>query len=42
VADKLKWLERRAVDSRERAKKNVENAADVRRRFLESVKKGNS
>lgn len=37
VVDKKKWLERRAVDSRERARKNVEYAADVRRRFLEGV-----
>lgn len=39
VADKLKWLERRAADSRERARKNTEFAADVRQRFLESVAK---
>jgi hypothetical protein len=39
VADKLKWLERRAQDSRQRAVKNKEDAADVRRRFLEAIKK---
>ncbi|CAL5873758.1 uncharacterized protein PFLUO_LOCUS8040 [Penicillium psychrofluorescens] len=39
VADKLKWLERRAQDSRQRAAKNKEDAADVRRRFLEAIKK---
>lgn len=39
VADKLKWLERRAQDSRQRATKNMEDAADVRRRFLEGIKK---
>lgn len=39
LADRNKVLERRAADSRERAKKNVEFAKDVRRRFLESLKK---
>ena len=38
VADKMKWLERRAADSRERSKKNIEFAADVRKRFMESVR----
>lgn len=39
VADKLEWLERRARDSRQRAVKNKEDAADVRRRFMASIKK---
>jgi hypothetical protein len=39
IADKMKWLERRATDSRERARKNVEYAADVRRRFLDGIQK---
>lgn len=42
VADKMQWLERRAVDSRERARKNVEYAVDVRLRFLDGVKKSDS
>lgn len=37
IADKKKWLERRATDSRERARKNIEYAADVRRRFLDGI-----
>ena len=37
VADKLKWLERRAQDSKQRAAKNKELAADVRRRYLASL-----
>lgn len=39
IADKMKWLERRAQDSRQRAVKNKEDAADVRRGFIESTKK---
>lgn len=39
IADKMKWLERRAQDSRQRAVKNKDDAADVRRRFIASIKK---
>ena len=39
VADRNEWLERRAKDSRERARKNVEFAKDIRRRFLQSLDK---
>lgn len=42
TADKIKWLERRAVESRERSRKNVEYAADIRRRFLEACRKSES
>lgn len=38
VKDREQYMERRATQSRERAKKNVEQAADVRRRFLASLK----
>lgn len=38
VADKMKWLERRAADSRKRAAQNKEWAADVRRRYEASSK----
>lgn len=38
VADKMGWLERRAKDSRERSKKNIQDAHDVRRRYLERFK----
>ena len=37
VADRMGWLERRAQDSRARAAKNKEDAADVRQRFLEGI-----
>ncbi|PGH35836.1 hypothetical protein GX50_01294 [[Emmonsia] crescens] len=36
--DRNEWLERRAQDSRERARNNVEICKDIRRRFLESLK----
>lgn len=36
IAEKQKWYNRRAEDSRARAAKNKEDAADVRRRFLAS------
>jgi hypothetical protein len=39
VADKLAVLERRAADSRDRAKKNTEHAAEVRKRFLASLQR---
>ncbi|MCJ1299534.1 hypothetical protein MMC08_002326 [Hypocenomyce scalaris] len=39
VKDREQYMERRAVQSRERAVKNVEIAKDVRRRFLNSLKK---
>lgn len=39
IADKMKWLERRAQDSRQRAVKNNDDAADVRRRYIASIKK---
>ena len=35
VEDRNRWLERRAKDSQERAKKNVEIARDIRARFME-------
>ena len=35
VEDRNRWLERRANDSQERAKKNVEIAKDIRTRFME-------
>jgi hypothetical protein len=38
VDDRNQWLERRATESRDRAKNNVEIAKDIRRRFLESLK----
>lgn len=38
TAEKMEWLDRRARDSRQRAAKNIEHAADVRRRFLEDGK----
>jgi len=34
----MKWLERRAADSRKRAAQNKEWAADVRRRYEASSK----
>lgn len=37
VADREKWLERRAVASRERARNNIEIAKDIRKRFMESL-----
>lgn len=37
VADREKWLERRAVASRERARNNIEIAKDIRKRFIESL-----
>ena len=39
VADKMQWLERRAMDSRKRAAQNVEYAADVRRRYEQFARK---
>jgi hypothetical protein len=39
VADKSAVLERRAADSRDRAKKNTEYAAEIRKRFLASLQK---
>jgi len=39
VKDRDIWLERRARDSRERSKKNIEHAKDIRRRFLKSLEK---
>lgn len=41
LANKMKWLERRAQESRQRAAKNKEDAADVRRRFLDAVNQMN-
>lgn len=38
VDDRNKWLERRAAASRERARSNVKNAKEIRKRFLESLK----
>ncbi|KAK9482021.1 hypothetical protein V1527DRAFT_455430 [Lipomyces starkeyi] len=38
VKDGNEWLERRANDSRERARNNVKLAQDIRRRFLASLK----
>ncbi|KAK9241795.1 hypothetical protein V1506DRAFT_549608 [Lipomyces tetrasporus] len=38
VKDRNEWLERRANDSRERARNNVKLAQDIRRRFLASLK----
>ncbi|KAK4893444.1 hypothetical protein LTR27_008126 [Elasticomyces elasticus] len=38
VADREQWLDRRAEASRTRAKKNVEIAADIRKRFMASLK----
>lgn len=35
--DRAVWLERRAKDSRERAKRNIEEAKKVRRQFLECI-----
>lgn len=37
IADKKKWLDRRAEDSKKRAAKNKEYAADVRERFMAST-----
>ncbi|KAL5345679.1 hypothetical protein ACLOAV_009433 [Pseudogymnoascus australis] len=37
VDDREKWLERRAVASRERARNNIEIAKDIRKRFMESL-----
>lgn len=37
VDGRNEWLERRAKDSRQRAKRNVEIAKDIRRRFLQSL-----
>ena len=37
IADKKKWLDRRAEDSVKRAAKNKEYAADVRKRFMASI-----
>ncbi|KAK2616268.1 hypothetical protein QQS21_000903 [Conoideocrella luteorostrata] len=39
VAEKMKWYDRRAKDSRDRSAKNKEYAADVRQRFLDSIKR---
>ncbi|KAF1828561.1 hypothetical protein BDW02DRAFT_651973 [Decorospora gaudefroyi] len=39
VKDRDAWLERRAKDSRERAKNNIELAKHVRNRWLESLEK---
>ena len=39
VEDRNKWLQRRAADSKERSKKNIEAAKDIRKRFMESLKK---
>lgn len=39
VDDRNKWLQRRAAASKERSEKNIEAAKDIRRRFLESLKK---
>lgn len=38
VDNRNEWLQRRATNSRERARKNVEIAKDIRRRFLKSWK----
>jgi len=38
VDDRNKWLERRAVAGRERARNNVETAKDIKKRFQESLK----
>jgi hypothetical protein len=38
VKDRNEWLERRANDSRKRAKNNIEIAKDVRKRFLATLK----
>lgn len=37
VAEKQQWLERRARDSRQREAKNIEFAADVRKRYLQAT-----
>lgn len=37
IAEKQKWYNRRAEDSKARSAKNKEDAADVRRRFLASL-----
>ena len=37
IAEKQTWYNRRAEDSKARAAKNKEDAADVRRRFLASL-----
>jgi hypothetical protein len=39
VEDRNKWLERRAIASRERAQNNVRIAKDIKKRFMESLKK---
>jgi hypothetical protein len=39
VQDRNIWLERRAKDSQERSKKNIEHAKDIRPRFLEGDKR---
>lgn len=38
IADKREWYARRAKDSRARAEKNKEYAADVRKRYMDSIK----
>lgn len=37
IADKKKWLDRRAEDSKKRAAKNKDYAADIRERFMASI-----
>lgn len=37
ITDKKNWLDRRAEDSKKRAIKNKEHAADVRERFMASI-----
>ena len=39
IKDRNEWLDRRAKDSRARSKKNIEDAKDIRRRFLASLEK---
>jgi hypothetical protein len=39
IDDRNQWLARRANDSQERSRKNIEIAKDIRRRFLESLAK---
>ncbi|OAL44928.1 hypothetical protein IQ07DRAFT_591773 [Pyrenochaeta sp. DS3sAY3a] len=39
VDDRTEWLQRRSDASKARAKKNVEIAQDIRRRFLETINK---
>jgi len=39
VKDRNEWLQRRAKDSQERSKANIKIAEDIRKGFLESLKK---